>query len=50
LTQRTSQGKKRVDERTDSNLPPERIWVMDLAIDGFSATQRTRIVVAASFV
>lgn len=23
------------------NCPPERIWVIDLAIEGFSATQRT---------
>jgi hypothetical protein len=33
----------KVARRTVMNCPPESIWLMDFEIEGFSATQRTRI-------
>lgn len=31
------------EKHTVVNWPPERIWLIDLAIEGFSATQSTLI-------
>jgi hypothetical protein len=42
MVRRATRGDK-TRKRTEVNWPPERIWVMDFAMEGFSATQRTRI-------